>query len=87
MRNVQEFRGTATRDDFSFYKLEIRQEGYSTPEDFITFYTGDTPVVSGSLGTLLTEAFTNGEYWIRLTVVDSTGNYLERCSILYVIQN
>lgn len=81
------FYGTARKGDFSFYKLEIRQEGYSSAADFMTFYTGVTEVINGQLGTLLTPAFRNGEYWIRLTVVDSTGNYLERCSRLYVIHN
>lgn len=83
----QAFYGSAIRQDFSYYKLEIRQEGTTTPADFVTFYTGETPVQNGLLGILLTPAFTDGEYWIRLTVVDSTGNYLERCSILYVIDN
>ncbi len=87
LRGEQAFYGSAIRQDFSYYKLEIRHEGTTTPADFITFYTGETAVQNGLLGTLLTPAFTDGQYWVRLTVVDATGNYLERCSILYIIDN
>lgn len=82
-----DFFGTAESPDFSFYKLEIRKEDQSSSEDFITFFTGENEVHDGFLGTLLTEAFPDGEYWIRLVVVDTNYNYLERCSILYTIQN
>lgn len=81
------FYGTATHAAFSFYKLEIRQEGTSGPGQFTTFYGQEQPVINGPLGNLDTAAFANGEYWIRLVVVDNTSNYPERCSILYTIQN
>lgn len=87
LSGVVQFYGTATHPDFQFYKLEIRQEGASTSADFITFVTNYEPVVSGLLGELNTVAFSDGEYWIRLVVVDHTGNYPERCSILYTIDN
>lgn len=87
LSGVVQFYGTATHPDFQFYKLEIRQEGASTSADFITFVTRYEPVVNGLLGELNTAAFSDGEYWIRLVVVDHTGNYPERCSILYTIDN
>ncbi len=87
LSGVVQFYGTATHPDFQFYKLEIRQEGASTSADFITFVTNYQPVVGGLLGELNTLAFSDGEYWIRLVVVDHTGNYPERCSILYRIDN
>lgn len=83
----QAFFGTAQSDDFFFYKLEIRKEDESTNVDFVTFATSEVPVSDGLLGTLLTEAFSDGEYWIRLVVIDHNFNYLERCSILFTIQN
>ncbi len=81
------FYGTARVPDFSFYKLEIRREGASTSSGFVTFYTGTEQIQHGVLATLDTLAWADGEYWIRLVVVDSTGNYPERCAILYVFDN
>ena len=87
LRGVVAFRGSARVPDFSFYKLEIRQEGTSTASGFITFVTSTTQVSNGVLGELNTVAFPNGDYWIRLVVVDTTSNYPERCSIFYTIDN
>ncbi len=77
--------GTARLENFSFYKLEIRQEG--TGEPYVTFYTGDTEVVSGTLAQFNTTPYPDGEYWIRLVVVNDTNNYPERCAILVVFDN
>ncbi|MBN1120254.1 MAG: LysM peptidoglycan-binding domain-containing protein [Anaerolineae bacterium] len=87
LSGVVQIRGSATHADFSFYKLEVRQEGYSTSADFATFFMNETPVVNGVLGEIDTSKFSNGEYWLRLVVVDNTSNYPERCSILVVFQN
>lgn len=87
LTGVVEFIGSAKVPEFSYYKLEIRQEGYSTAEDYVTFFTGEQQVNNGVLTELNTLAFENGEYWVRLVVVNDTGNYPERCAILYVIQN
>ncbi len=87
LSGIQEFYGSAVHPDFAFYKLEIRREGTTTPADFVTFHTGYLQVSNGLLGTLSTAAFENGQYWIRLVVVDSTGNYPERCSYLYSLSN
>lgn len=80
------FYGTARLPDFSYYKLEIRPES-SSAEDYVTFHTSETSVASGLLYNLDTRAFDDGSYWIRLVVVNETGNYPERCAILYSIQN
>jgi LysM repeat protein len=64
--------GTATVENFDFYKLEIRPDGrsaYATVEQY------DTPVINGLLGEINTAAFGPGQYWVRLVVVDITGNY------------
>jgi hypothetical protein len=87
LRGAVALYGSARLPNFSFYKLEIRPEGTSTSTGFVTFYTAATQVTSGLLATLDTRAFVDGEYWIRLVVVDTTGNYPERCSILYVFDN
>lgn len=78
------FYGTAQIPNFSFYKLEIRREGESAADGYITFHTGLSPVVNGPLATLDTDAWASGEYWVRLVVIDSTSNYPERCAILYL---
>jgi LysM repeat protein len=80
-------RGTANVPNFAFYKLEIRREGASTAQDYVTFFTGQEPVINGVLATLNTANYPDGEYWVRLVVVDSTGNYPERCAILYPFNN
>lgn len=77
--------GTARLPNFSFYKLELRQEG--TDQGYITFYTGDTEVINGTLAVFNTSAYPDGEYWIRLVVVDGTGNYPERCAMLVIFNN
>lgn len=87
LTGVVEFVGSAKVPKFDYYKLEIRQEGYSTAEDYVTFFTGEQQVNNEVLAELNTLAFPNGEYWVRLVVVNDTGNYPERCAILYVIQN
>ncbi len=87
LSGVASFYGTATNPAFDFYKLELRQEGASQPGAFITFVTGHEPVVNGLLGQLDTSAFPNGEYWVRLVVVDRTGNYPEPCTKLVVFRN
>jgi hypothetical protein len=80
-----EFYGTARIPNFAFYKLEIRRQGQSTAADYVTFHTGTITVTNGLLATFDTGAWPDGEYWIRLVVVDTTGNYPERCAILYRI--
>lgn len=87
LSGVAQFYGTATNPAFSFYKLELRQEGASTSQEFITFVTGTQPVVGGLLGEVDTRAFADGEYWVRMMVVDSGGNYPEPCTRLVVIDN
>jgi hypothetical protein len=87
LRGVVAIRGSALLPNFRFYKLEIREEGASTAADFVTFYTGEQQVDNGLLLNFDTRAWPNGQYWIRLVVVDDTGNYPERCAILYTITN
>ncbi len=86
LKGVVQFQGTASIPDFSFYKLEIREQD-SSPDDYITFLTVEQPVVGGLIGDMDTAAWPNGTYWIRLTVVNRTGNYPERCAHLYIISN
>lgn len=72
--------GTATHPDFQFYRLQISGNG-PRDEEFLTLMTSSTQVYQGELGTVNTAAFVPGVYWLRLTVVDNTGNYPPQCMI------
>ena len=72
--------GTAAHPDFQFYRLQI--SGSSTnAADFATLNVYQKPVSNGELGTVNTGAFAPGDYWLRLTVVDNTGNYPPECTV------
>lgn len=63
--------GTAFLDDFQFYKLEIRADNATT----YNFYSrSDSPRVDNVLGSIDASLFESGVYYIRLAVVDVTGN-------------
>ncbi|MCA9915964.1 MAG: LysM peptidoglycan-binding domain-containing protein, partial [Anaerolineae bacterium] len=60
--------GTATREDFGYYKIEIRPDWAEIYNFYLDSYT---PVQNGSLGVINSEIFGSGLHWIRLTVVDA----------------
>lgn len=62
--------GTAKRDSFWYYKIEIRAQGV----DGYDFYAdGYAPVENGILARVNTRIFGTGLYFVRLSVVDATG--------------
>ncbi len=63
--------GTATVDNFAFYKLEYRVAGSSS--DWSYFAGGEAPVSNGRLGTL--NPLPPGTYEIKLTVVDKSAQF------------
>ncbi|MBN1427178.1 MAG: LysM peptidoglycan-binding domain-containing protein [Anaerolineae bacterium] len=77
--------GTARTPNFASYRLELRQEG--TQQPFATIFTGYEPVANGMLAEINTLDWPNGEYWLRLVVLDAQNNYPERCSILIAFYN
>jgi cytoskeletal protein RodZ len=78
--------GSATHDNFASYKLEYAA-GANAASGFVYFYGLTSQVAGGVLGSLDTTLLPNGEYTIRITVVDQTGNYPPPCDINIVIQN
>lgn len=72
--------GTATHPNFQFYRLQVSGSG-TNDADFATLQVYKTPVYNGQLGTVNASAFAPGDYWLRLTVVDVTGNYLPQCTV------
>ena len=80
--NVQ-INGTASMDRFAYYKFEFRPEGSPTWR-FLTRF--EQPVTKGKLMDWHTYAVPPGTYWLRLIVVDQTGNYPEPCEIRVMIK-
>ena len=66
--------GTATGKDFQFYKLEYKAVG-SSGEWAVIGELVYQPVENGQLAIWPTMGLRPGEYRLRLTVVDTTGNY------------
>jgi len=70
--------GTASLPDMDYYKIEVRPS-FSDVYNFYNRY--EDAVTDGPLGLLNTDLFDDGLHWVRLTVVDITGNYPEPCTI------
>ena len=78
------FWGSATNENLWFYKLEWAAAGSDT---FAYFAGSRSGVTNGWLGNLDTTALLNGDYLIRLTVVDVTGNYPTPCDLPLRVAN
>lgn len=60
--------GTAARDNFWYYKIEIRPDWAS----IYNFYLDSrTPLTNGFLGAVNSDIFDDGLHWLRLSVVDT----------------
>jgi LysM repeat protein len=79
LRQAFEVYGTAHLDNFQYYKLEVRPDFTNV----YNFYSrSDTPVLDGVLGRIDPQVFSGGGlYWVRLVVVDRTGNFVEPCEV------
>jgi hypothetical protein len=87
IKGVLEISGTAVRENFDYYKFEYLQEG-TTIWNWLARI--DHPVQNGKLLSLkLTEAaIPDGPYWLRLTVVDTAGNFWpEDCVLRIIVQH
>ena len=78
--------GAATHEQFQFYKLEFAA-GSNAGGGFTYFGGGQVQISGGVLGNLDTTVLPNGEYTIRLTVVDQVGNFPPPCDVSVVVQN
>lgn len=76
--------GSATNENLWFYKLEWAAAGSDT---FAYFAGSRSGVTNGWLGNLDTTTLVNGDYLIRLTVVDMTGNYPTPCDLPLRVAN
>jgi cytoskeleton protein RodZ len=86
LAGVSTISGVATHEAFQFYKLEYAP-GANAGDGFTYFGGGQVQVSGGVLGNWDTTALPNGEYTIRLTVVDQVGNFPTPCDVSVVVQN
>ncbi len=75
--------GTATIENFDYYKFEFRVPG-NNEWSFIARY--DNAVTEGVLGTWNTDTVSPGEYDFRLVVVDAIGNFPEPCVVRLIVE-
>lgn len=74
--------GTADIDSFQFYKVEFapgdppQDDAWTTIQDVVR-----QPVENDVLITFPAGAFPSGTYWLRLVVVDETGNFPPPCRV------
>lgn len=78
--------GTATHDSFQYYKVEYAP-GANASEGFSYIGGGSNPVISNFLTSIDTTALSNGNWTIRLIVVDQTGNFPPPCLVTITVQN
>lgn len=78
--------GSATHDAFQYYKLEYAP-GANAGGGFVYFDGSNVSIAGGLLGNLDTRSLPNGDYTIRLTVVDQSGNFPPPCDVSVVINN
>lgn len=78
--------GTAKIENFQFYKVEFAPGDPPDPNAWAVI--GDVvrqPVENGVLVTWPAGAFPPGVYWLRLTVVDQTGNFPPPCEVRIIV--
>jgi hypothetical protein len=70
--------GTADVPNFAFYKYEVAPIG---SQNWATIAAKQDPVKDKELGEWNTLPFTNGDYFLRLVIIDNVGASLEPCVI------
>lgn len=71
VRGIVVVRGTAATPNFAYYRIELRPDG----ADVYNFYArAERPVTNDVLGSIDTRIWAAGLYWIRVSVIDDSGN-------------
>lgn len=78
--------GTATHENFQYYKLEYAP-GAGATEGFAYLAGAETQVTDGVLAEVDTTELDNGVYTIQLVVVDRSGNFPPPCAVTVEIAN
>jgi hypothetical protein len=76
--------GTADAPNFAFYKYEVAPVG---SQNWATIAAKQDPVKDTDLGEWNTLPFTNGDYFLRLVIIDNVGASLEPCVIAVRVLN
>jgi len=80
--------GTATHEHFGYYKIEDAPgENVSPDGDYAYLSGGDAPVTGGPLATFDSTILPNGPYTLKLTVVDTDGNFPPPCTVSVEVKN
>lgn len=78
--------GTATHDQFQYYKIEFAP-GAGATGGFVYLAGGQSPVVNGALASVPSSSLPNGPVTLQLVVVDQTGNWPPPCAVTIDVQN
>jgi hypothetical protein len=84
VRGTIKITGTADVPNFAFYKYEVASMG---TQNWATIAAKQAPVKNSELGEWNTLPFTNGDYFLRLVIVDNVGTSLEPCVIAVRVLN
>ncbi len=76
--------GTADVPNLAFYKYEVTSMG---TQNWATIAAKQDPVKNQDLGEWNTLPFTNGDYFLRLVIIDNVGTSLEPCVIAVRVLN
>ncbi len=76
--------GTADVPNFAFYKYEVTSMG---TQNWATIAAKEKTVKNDELGGWNTLPFTNGDYFLRLVIIDNVGTSLEPCVIAVRVLN
>jgi hypothetical protein len=79
-----EIDGTANIPNFAFYKYEFASIG---TQNWGTISAGNDRVSNDKLGEWNTLSVTNGDYFLRLVIIDNVGKQLEPCVIAVRVVN
>lgn len=75
------FEGSANTPNLQYYKVEFSADG----QTWGMLHSAKKPVVNGVLFVWVTSTVPAGGYYVRLTVVDNTGNYLPEAIVFVLI--
>ncbi len=84
LSGLAEIRGTASRPNMAYWKLEYRPDAAT---GYTQLYRSDVPITDTVLSLWSTKTVPNGVYWLQLSVVDNTGNFGTPCQVRVNIAN
>lgn len=85
IKGVYDLMATINVLDMGFYKYEYAP--ISDTSTWLAISAGSLPVIEGKLGVLATTEIPNGDYVLRLTVVDKSNRELQPCEVSIRILN